>query len=63
MQKIVNVESKVGLRSSIMIRDLDIHCFKDHRPSNSISSASKVFNQGMTIKELRPKEFKTKEMK
>ena len=40
VQRVVNVESKAGLRSSTMVRDLDICCPTGHRPSNS--TASKV---------------------
>ena len=35
VQKAVNAEAKAGLKSSIMVRDSDIHCPRDHRPSNS----------------------------
>ena len=40
VQKTVNAEVKSGLRSSTMVWDLDIHCLKGHRLSNS--TASKV---------------------
>ena len=40
VQKVVNAESKAGLRSSTMVRDSDIHCSRGHRPSNN--TASKV---------------------
>ena len=40
VQKAVSAEAKAGLRSSIMVRDLDIRCLKGHRPSNS--TAAKV---------------------
>ena len=33
VQKAVNVEAKAGLKSSIMVQDLDACCLKDHRPS------------------------------
>ena len=35
VQRAVNAEAKAGLRSSTMVRDSDIRCPKDHRPSNS----------------------------
>ena len=35
VQKAVNVEAKTGLRSSTMVRDSDICCPEDHRPSNN----------------------------
>ena len=35
MQKTVNVEAKVGLKSSTIVRDSDIRSSRGHRPSNS----------------------------
>ena len=35
MQRAVNVEAIAGLRSSNMVRDLDIRYLKSHRFSNS----------------------------
>ena len=61
VQKIVNVESKASLKSSTMVRNLDICCPKGHRSSNS--TASKLQTQGTTAKKPRPKEFRSKEMK
>ena len=61
VQKAVNAESKVGLRSSIMVRDSDINCFRDYRLSNS--TASKVQTQGTTTKNSYPGELKVKEKK
>ena len=61
VQKTVNAESKAGLRSSTMIRDLDIYCLRGQRPSNII--ASKVQTQRITIKDSHPEEPKIKETK
>ena len=38
VQKVIKVDAKVGLRSSIMIRDSDARCFMGHRPSHNSSS-------------------------
>ena len=57
MQKAVNAEAKAGLKSSTMIRDLDIRCPRDHRPSNS--TIAKVQTQG--TKNSYPEEPKIKE--
>ena len=35
VQKAVNVQSKAGLKSSIIVRDLDICCLSGHWSSNS----------------------------
>ena len=61
MQKTVNAEVKVGLKSSTMIQDLDICCSKSHRFSNS--TASKVQIQRTIAKESKPKESRPKESK
>ena len=36
VKKAVNVEAKVGLRSSTMVRDLDARCPRGHHPSHNI---------------------------
>ena len=61
VQRAVNAESKVGLKSSAMIRDSDIRCPRGHRLSNR--TASKVQTQGMSAKETCPKESRPKEAK
>ena len=62
MQRAVNEETKAGLKSSIMVRDSDIHCPRGHRPSNS--TASKVQAHGTTTKDSfcleKPKAKETK---
>ena len=62
VQKTVNAETKVGLRSTTMVRNLDICCPQDYRPSNNI--ISKVQTQGTAAKNFsRPKKPKTKDPK
>ena len=61
VQKVVNAEAKVDLRSSTMVQNLDICYPQGHRPSNSI--ASKVQTQETTAKKPRPKKSKPKEAK
>ena len=41
-QKIVNAEAKIGLRSSIIVRDSDPHCPRGHRPSHNTSSTVQI---------------------
>ena len=55
----VNVEAKAGLRSSTMVRDLNIRCSRGHRPSNN--TAAKLQTQG--TKDSHPKEPKVKEVR
>ena len=51
-----------GLRSTTMVRDLDIYCPQGHRPSNN--TTSKVQTQGTAVKDSsRPEEPKTKDPK
>ena len=40
VQRVVNAEVKVGLKSSAMVSDSDIRCPRGHRPFNN--TASKV---------------------
>ena len=61
MQRAVTAEAKVGLRSSISVRDTDIRCPRDHRPSQN--TFAKVQIQGSTTKESKPKESKPKNSK
>ena len=48
VQKAVNTEVKAGLRSSTMVRDLDAHCPRGHRPSHN--TFCKVQTQGSSHK-------------
>ena len=61
VQRAVNAEAKAGLRSSTMVRELDAHCPRGHRPSYNTSS--KVQTQGTTANEPRTKESRSKEAK
>ena len=62
VKKVVNKETKAGLRSSTMVRDSDIQCSRSYRPSNS--TASKIQTQGITVKDFsRPEKLKAKEVK
>ena len=61
MQRAVNAEAKAGLRSSIMVRDVDSRCPRGHRPSQNTST--KVQTQGSTVKESKPEESISKELK
>ena len=62
VQKAVNAKTKVGLRSSTMVRDLDAHYPRGHRPSHNTSS--KVQSQGSNNKDSsRFKEPKPKDLK
>ena len=61
MQRAVNAEAKAGLRSSTMVRDLDICYPRDHCHSNS--TTLKVQTQGITTKESKPEQSRPKELK
>ena len=61
MQKMVNAKAKARLRSSIMVRDADSHCPKDHCPSQNTST--KVQTQGLTAKKSKPKKSRLKDSK
>ena len=61
VQRAVNVEAKAGLRSSTMVQNSDIHCFRGHLPP--ISTALKVQTQETTAKDSHQKKLKVKEVK
>ena len=61
VQRVVNVEAKVGLRSSTMVKDSDIRCPKGHRPFNI--TISKVHTLETTAKDFQPEEPKVKKVK
>ena len=61
VQKAVNTETKVGLRSSIMVGNFDFRCSRSCCPSNNITT--KVQTQKTIIKNFHPKEAKTKDSK
>ena len=60
MQKVVNAEAKVGLRSSTKVWDLDACCPRGHRPSHNTSS--KMQTQG-SKDSFCPKKTKPKDLK
>lgn len=62
MQKIVNTEVKISLKSTIMVQDLDIHCFQGHQFFNN--TISKMQIQRITAKDFScPKKSKIKDLK
>ena len=61
VQRAVNVEAKTGLKSSIMIRDLDICCSRGHCLSNN--TVLKVQTQGIIGKKSKLEEFRPKKSK
>ena len=60
VQKTVNVEAKVSLRSSTMVRDSDINYPRNHCPSNN--TALKVQTEGTITKDSHQREPKIKEV-
>ena len=62
VQRAVNVETKAGLRSSTIIRDLDARCPRGHRPFHNTSS--KVQTQDSSHKDSpHSEEPKSKDLK
>ena len=61
VQRAVNAKDKASLRSSTMIRDLDICCLRGHRLSNS--TVLKVQTQETTAKNSYLEEAKVKEVR
>ena len=62
VQRAVNAEAKASLRSSIMIKELDVRCPRGHHPSHNTSF--KVQTQGSSHKDsTRSKEPKPKNPK
>ena len=61
VQRTVNAEAKVGLRSNTIVRDSDARCPRDNCPFNS--TTSKVQTQGTTDKESKPEESRSKKAK
>ena len=57
----MNTEVQVALRSSTIIRDSDIHCFRGHHFSNNITV--KVQTKDTIAKEFHPKEPKVRQVK
>ena len=61
VQRVVNAEAKIGLRSSTIVQDSDAHCPRSHRLSHNTSS--KMQTQGSKdlshSKETKPKDPKS----
>ena len=57
----VNAEAKAGLKSSIMVWNVDSCYPRDHCPSQNTSA--KVQTQGLTAKKSKPKESRPKKAK
>ena len=63
MQKAINVEAKMSLKSSIIVQDLDICYPRSYIFFNAISTTSKVKTQGITTKESHTEKNKAKKTK
>ena len=61
VQRAVNAEAQLGLRSNPMVRDSDIRCLRSHRPLNR--TALKVQTQKTTAKDSHQEKPKVKEIK
>ena len=61
VQRAVNAEAKIGLRSSIMVRDADSRYLRGHRPSRNTST--KVQTQSSIVKKSKPEESRPKDSK
>ena len=59
MQKVVNIEANISLKSSIIFQDIDSHCSKDHCPSQN--TFAKVQNHGLIAKKSKPKKSRSKQ--
>lgn len=63
VQKIVNAKAKAGLKSSIMVRNSNICCYKGLCLSNSISIVLKMLTQETTAKKSHFKKSRSKKIK
>lgn len=61
MQRTVNTEAKMGLKSNIIVRDLDIYYFRGHCSSNI--TIGKVWTHKTIAKGFYLEETKVKEIK
>ena len=61
VQRAINAEAKTGLKSMIMVQDLDIRCLQGHYPSNSI--ALKMQTKEIIVKDSHLEELEVKEIK
>ena len=61
VQKMINTKAKIGLRSNIMIWDMDFHCSKSYYlPQNT---SIKLQTQNLNIKKSKSKKSKPKKKK
>ena len=61
MQKAINTEANTSLRSSIIIWDADSRCFRGYCLSQN--TFTKVRTQGLTAKNSKPEESRSKNLK
>ena len=61
VKRAVNAEAKAGLRSSTIVRNLDIGCPRSHRASNN--TASKVQTQEIIAKDSHPEKHNVEEVR
>ena len=61
MKKAINVKVKVGLKSSIIVRNADFCYPRNYRSSQN--TFTKVQTQGSTAKKSKPKESRPKDLK
>lgn len=61
IQKTVNIEAKAGLRSSVMVWNMDFQYPKSYCPSHNISAKLQI--QSITAKNFWPEKPKAKKVK
>ena len=61
MQRAINEKAKTGLKSNIIVKNLDIRCLKGYHFSNN--TVAKIQTQRTAIKDSYPKKAKGKENK
>lgn len=57
----INIKAKIGLKSNIIVWDIDFCCFKGRYLFHNIFV--KVQTQDLTVKKSKPKELKPKKLK
>ena len=60
MQRTINAKAKVGLKSSIMIWNIDFCCHRNHQPS--YNTFDKVQTQDLTAKKFKPTKTKPRKL-
>ena len=60
MQRLVNIKAKVGLRSTIIVQDLDVYYLRGYFTSHNISSKVQTqgFKDSFRLKKSKPKDLK-----